>query len=417
MDSLEDIMNEANRCLNCKNPLCRKGCPINTNIPEFINEIKANNLEKAYEILQENNIMSDVCSNVCPFEEYCLGHCIRGIKDVSVNIPRLEKYVNLWARENNIKYEYKKEKENNKKVAIIGSGPSGLECATELAKKGFNVTVFEREPQIGGLLSYGIPGFRLPRNITLKLTEKILNLGINIKTNIEFGKDIRLKQLKKDFDAIYIGIGADIQSTYELCKEECDSIYNSDFILREYNAKRVIKNLGNVIIIGGGNVATDCSRAVLRMGAKTSTIVYRRNRVQMPAREDEIKSAIEDGVEFIYNTKVLEVETENKKIKTVKCLKTQTIDDKIIDLGNSEFFIQANSIIYAIGAKIDKELIQNEEIEISDKGLIKIDEKYMTNIEGVFAGGDATQSKSTVCMAIYDGKRASEEIVNYCLRY
>ena len=153
------------------------------------------------------------------------------------------------------------------------------------------------------------------------------------------------------------------------------------------------------------------------MGAKTSTIVYRRNRVQMPAREDEIKSAIEDGVEFIYNTKVLEVETENKKIKTVKCLKTQTIDDKIIDLGNSEFFIQANSIIYAIGAKIDKELIQNEEIEISDKGLIKIEEKYMTNLEGVFAGGDATQSKSTVCMAIYDGKRASEEIVNYCLRY
>lgn len=416
MDNIKNIINEANKCLNCKNPMCKKGCPIETNIPKFINEIKNNNLEKAFEILQENNILSDVCSNVCPYEEYCLGHCIKGIKGESVNIPKLEKYINLWARDNNIKYEYKIEKNNNKNIAIIGSGPSGLSCATELAKKGYNVTIFERESKIGGLLSYGIPGFRLPRNITSKLTEKILNLGINIKTNIEFGKDIVLNELKKEFDAIFIGIGADIQSTYELCDEKCETIYKSDYILKEYNAKNVIKNLGDVIIIGGGNVATDCSRAVLKMGAKSSTIVYRRDYSKMPARDDEIKLAIKDGVKIVYNTKVLKAEIKNNRIENVKCVKTQTIDDKIEDIKNSEFYINANSIIYAIGAKPDKKLIEKEKIKINENGLIKINENYMTNINGVFAGGDATQSKSTVCMAICDGKKAAVEINKFVLK-
>ena len=414
MDNLQDIINEANKCLNCKNPLCKKGCPIETKIPEFINEIKQNNLEKAYEILQENNIMSDVCSNVCPFEEYCLGHCVRGIKGKPVNIPKLEKYINIWARENNVQYEYKKEEQNEMNIAIIGSGPSGLECAAELAKRGFNVTIFEREKEIGGLLSYGIPGFRLPRNITDKLTTRILSLGINIKTNIELGKDITVKKLKEEFDAVFIGIGADVPSTYCLCEKACNNIYNSNYILREYNAKRIIKNLGDVIIIGGGNVATDCARAVIRMGAKSSTIVYRRDIKKMPAREDELKAAVQDGVEIIYNTKVISVDIENDKIKAAKCIKTETVDDEIKDLKDSEFFIKANSIVYAIGLKLDKKLVENEGIEINERDLIKIDKNYMTNIDGVFAGGDATQNKSTVCMAVNNGKKAAEEIEKYC---
>lgn len=414
MDNLQDIINEANKCLNCKNPLCKKGCPVETRIPEFINEIKENNFKNAYEILQENNIMSDVCSNVCPFEEYCLGHCVRGIKGEPVNIPKLEKYINLWARENNIQYEYKKETQNGINIAIIGSGPSGLECATELAKRGFKVTIFEREKEIGGLLSYGIPGFRLPRNITEKLTTRILNLGINIKTNNELGKNIRIKNLKEEFDAIFIGIGADIPSTYSLCEKKCNNIYDSNYILREYNAKRIIKNLGDVIIIGGGNVATDCARAVIRMGAKSSTIVYRRDSKRMPAREDELKAAIEDGVKVIYNTKVINVDIENDIIKTAKCIKTETIGDEIKDLENSEYFIKANSIVYAIGLKLDKKTIKNEGIELNEQELIKINENYMTNIDGVFAGGDATQNKSTVCMAVSNGKKAAEEIEKYC---
>lgn len=415
MTNLEEIKQEAARCLNCKNPLCVKGCPIKTRIPDFINEIKKNNLEQAYKILQENNIMSDVCSNVCPFEEYCMGHCIRGVKGEPVKISSLEKYVNLWARENNISYSYKLKEKNGIKVAVIGAGPAGLECAVELVKKGFEVTIFEKESRIGGLLSYGIPGFRLPRNITNNITEKIIKLGIKIITDTEFGKDITLEMLKKEYKAIFIGIGAEIPSTYSLTKEECKDIYMSNYILKKYNAKKTVQNLGDVVVIGGGNVATDSARAALRMEAKSSTIVYRRNKEKMPAREDELQAAIKDGVKVIYNAKVLEATIQNSKLKKIKCIKTETIDDNITDIENSEFYINANSVIFAIGLRPDKSLIQKEGIKLNEKGLIIIDEEGMTNIKGVFSGGDVTQNKATVCMAIRDGKNVAEKIEKYCL--
>ena len=223
MNNFKEILEEANKCLNCKNPLCIKGCPVATKIPQFITAIKNNEMQKAYEILQENNIMSDICSNVCPYEEYCSGHCVKGIKGKPVQISKLEKCVNLWARENNITYEYKCKESNNIKVAIIGSGPAGIECGVELAKKGYQVTIFEKEKQIGGLLTYGIPGFRLPRNITRNLTNRLKNLNIEIKTETEFGKDIKLETLKNEYKAVFIGIGADIPLTYSLSNEKCDN--------------------------------------------------------------------------------------------------------------------------------------------------------------------------------------------------
>ena len=408
MNNFEEILTEANKCLNCKNPLCRKGCPIATRIPDFINEIKNNNLQKAYEILQENNIMSDICSNVCPYEEQCVGHCVKGIKGEPIHINMLEKYVNLWARENNITYTYKIEESNNIKIAIIGSGPAGIECAVELAKKGYEVTIFEKEEQIGGLLTYGIPGFRLPRNITENLTNRLKTLNIKIKTGIELGKDITLGKLKKDYKAVFIGIGADIPSTYSLSNESCEKIYKSDYILKEYNAKRIVEDLGNVIIIGGGNVATDSARAAIRMGAKSSTIVYRRDSSKMPARQVELDEAIEDGVQIIYNTRVINAEIKDGKIKDINCIKTDSNADKVVDIENSEFTIEADSVIFAIGLKPNKQLIEKEGIELDNNGLIKIDDNYMTNIEGVFAGGDVSQSKATVCKAIQAGRQAAK---------
>ncbi|MBO4815832.1 MAG: FAD-dependent oxidoreductase [Clostridia bacterium] len=271
--------------------------------------------------------------------------------------------------------------------------------------------------KFGGLLSYGIPGFRLPRNITKKLTEKIINLGINVKTNVEFGKDIGLKELRKDFKAIFIGIGADIPSTYSLTDKNCNTIYKSNYILKEYNAKRTIKDLGDVAIIGGGNVATDSARAAVRMGAKSSTIVYRRNREKMPARDDELEAAIKDGVKVIYNTKVIGAEVENEKLNKIKCIKTDTMGDEIKEIENSQFYMNADSVIFAIGLKPDKNLIKNEGIEISENGLINVDENYMTNIEGVFSGGDSTQNKATVCMAVKDGKKAAERICKYLNKF
>lgn len=342
------------------------------------------------------------------------GHCIKGIKGNPVKISSLEKYVNLWARKNNIKYSYKLEKENGIKVAVIGSGPAGIECSTELAKKGYKVTVFEKEKEIGGLLTYGIPGFRLPRNITLNLTNKIKAMGIEIKTETELGKSISIESLKKQgYKAIFIGIGADIPSTYTLSNKKCEKIYKSNYILKEYNAKKIVENLGDVIVIGGGNVATDSARAAIRMGAKSSTIVYRRDKSKMPAREIELDEAIKDGVNIMYNTKVLSADIENGEIKKVNCIKTDTTTDKVIDIENTEFSISADSVIFAIGLKPDKTLIQNEGILLDDRGLIKIDDSYMTNIEGVFAGGDVSQSKATVCMAISAGRHSANNIHEY----
>lgn len=414
MEIPEEILKEAKECLNCKNPLCRKGCPIATRIPDFISAIKNQNLEEAYEILQENNIMSDICSNVCPYEEYCTGHCVKGIKGEPVKVSKLEKYVNLWARENNVKYVHNVENTNNIKVAIIGSGPAGIACGVELAKKGYKVTIFEKEHEIGGLLTYGIPGFRLPRNITENLTSRIKNIGIEIKTNIEFGKDISIKKLKDEFNAIFIGIGADIPSAYKLTNKECKKIYKSNYILKEYNAKRIVENLGDVIVIGGGNVATDSARAAIRMGAKSSTIVYRRDNSKMPARQIELEEAMTDGVKIIYNTKVLNTDIDdNGNIEKIKCIKTDSSTEKVIDIENSEFYINADTVIFAIGLKPDRSLLESQGLELDKNGLIKIDENYMTNIEGVFAGGDVMQSKATVCMAIKAGKNAVEGIIKY----
>lgn len=359
--------------------------------------------------------MSDVCSNVCPYEETCLGHCVKGIKGKPINVNKLEKFVNIWARDNNLKYVYNIEKNNNIKIAIIGSGPSGIECAVELRKLGYDVTIFEKEDKIGGLLTYGIPGFRLPRDITENLTGRIKNLGIHIKLNTELGKDINISTLKNEYKAIYIAIGAGIASTYTLTNEECEGIYKSDYILKEYNAKRLVKNLGNTIIIGGGNVAIDSARAAIRMGATSATIVYRRNKEKMPAREIELEEAIKEGIKIVYNAKVLKANVNAKKIERIECIKTDTSKEEVLDIENSEFTIKADSIIFAIGLNLDKELIENQGIEVVDN-LIKVDENCMTNIEGVFSGGDSTQKKATVCMAIENGKKTAIKINEYIIK-
>ena len=385
MEDFKIIQEEAARCLNCKNAMCKKACPVNTRIPEFIAEIKNNNLKKAYDILIENNIMSYICSTVCPYEETCMGNCIRGIKGEPVKIQKLEKYVNSWARDNKITYEYRLKKINNIKVAIIGSGPSGISCAVELKKEGYNVTIFEKENSIGGLLTYGIPGFRLPRNITSILEKNLKKLNINIITNIEFGKDITIDSLKKEgYKAIFIGIGNEISQKYSLSNEKCDEIYTADYILREYNAKRILKGLGNVIVIGGGNVATDSARAAIRMGAKSVTIVYRRSKEKMPARAIELEEAIKDGVKIIYNTKVLNAEINNNKIQNIECIKTEEIDGNLTEIKDSNFNMNADTIIFAIGLVPNKKILEQEGIELDGK-LIKTDKNNKTNIDGVFA--------------------------------
>ncbi|MBR3152082.1 MAG: FAD-dependent oxidoreductase [Clostridia bacterium] len=409
MEKIDVIMEKANWCLGCKAKPCSKGCPMNTNIPEFIREIKKNNFEEAYRILIENNIFSHICSIVCPQEEQCEGACIRGIKQTSTEIGFLERFVNEWAEENDTKIKFECKKKNGKKVAVIGSGPAGLECSFELIKNGFDVTVFEKDKDFGGVPWYGIPDFRLDKKLINNIIGLLKENGVVFKNNIIFGSDITIESLKNDFDAIFIGIGAEKPSLYSL--GDFDRIYDSDTFLRAYNNKEFIENLGKTVIIGGGNVAMDSARAAIRMGADEVSILYRRDREHMPAREIELEDALNDGVKDVFTTRVINGIGNGRKLDKLNCIKTEVIDSKAIDIVNSEFEYEANSVVFAIGLKPNKDLIESQGIEVNDWKMINVDENGETNIENVFAGGDCVESKSTVCRALGGARRAAHCII------
>ena len=280
MENLEKIQEKANWCLQCKaRPCAEKGCPVHTNIPEFISKIKEEKFKEAYDILQENNIFSHICGTICPQEEQCEGSCIRGIKQIPTSIGELEKFVNEWAEKNSYEFEYKVGEEKNKNIAIIGSGPAGLECAYELRKNGYKVTIFEKDEDYGGILRYGIPDFRLSKDIIQNIIDKLKKMGIVFRNNTCFGKDIKIDDLKNEFDAIFLGIGAEKPSTYDL--GDFESIYDSDTFLRAYNNKKYLENLGDVVVIGGGNVAMDSARAAIRM--KTAAVISGISASEIPA--------------------------------------------------------------------------------------------------------------------------------------
>ena len=339
-------------------------------------------------------------NNVC-------GSCIKGIKGKSVQINILEKYVNDWAERNDIE-NIIKDRNNGKKVAVIGSGPAGIACSYELLKKGYEITIFEKESKCGGILTYGIPDFRLDKTIVDRVIQKLKNNNVKIKNNIEFGKDILIEELKEQgYLAVFLGIGAEKPLTYDLGVDNNKNILTSVDILHSYN-KGIKLDLRTVAVIGGGNVAMDSARVAKKMGAEKVYILYRRNRSLMPARDIEIKETEEDGVEIVYNTKVTKANEENGIIKSIKCIKTNIDDNKIIDIENSEFNIAVDTIIFAIGQKpkLDFEIEQ-------ENGLVKTYEFCKTNINGVFAGGDLVHTKLTVCKAILDGKKAAEGIDRY----
>lgn len=410
MENIEEIKQKANWCLQCKTKPCmEKGCPIHTNIPEFISKIKEEKFKEAYDILQENNIFSHICGTICPQEEQCEGSCIRGIKQVPTSIGKLEKFVNEWAKENEYEFVYQVGEEKDKKVAIIGSGPAGLECAYELRKQGYQVTIFEKDEDFGGILRYGIPDFRLSKDIIKKIIDKLKKMEIIFKNNTCLGKDITIEDLKNEFDAIFLGIGAEKSSTYDL--GDFESIYDSDTFLRAYNNKKYLDNLGDVVVIGGGNVAMDSARAAIRMNAKSVSILYRRDKDHMPARSIELEEAIEDGVKPVFLTRVIKGIGTGKKLEKLECIKTEIIDHKAIDIVNSEFEYKADSVVFAIGLKPNKELLQKQNIELNEYGLIKVDGNCRTSIEKVYAGGDSVESKSTVCRAISSARTAAKAII------
>ena len=384
---------------------------MNTHIPEFISKIKNDEIEEAYKILRENNIFSHICSMICPQENQCEGSCVRGIKQTPTQIGNLEKFVNEWAENKKIEMQISKKDDRKEKIAVIGSGPAGLECAYELRKNGFQVTVFEKEKELGGILKYGIPDFRLEKKYVQEIIDMLKNMNVKFETEKELGKNIHVSDLKKEYDCVFLGIGAETSSKYDL--GDFEQIYDSDYFLKAYNRNNFIPNLGDVVIIGGGNVAMDSARAALKMGAKSSNILYRRDVEHMPARKIELEEAIEDGVNPEFTTRVIKAEGRDKKIEYVKCIKTKVVEGKAMDIPNTEFDFKADTVVFAIGLKPNKEVLKAEGFEYNENGLLKIDDKGRTNVERVYAGGDLSESRSTVCRALGSARNATRAIIEF----
>ena len=382
---------------------------MNTHIPEFISKIKNDEIEEAYKILRENNIFSHICSMICPQENQCEGSCVRGIKQTPTQIGNLEKFVNEWAENKKIEMQISKKDDRKEKIAVIGSGPAGLECAYELRKNGFLVTVFEKEKELGGILKYGIPDFRLEKKYVQEIIDMLKNMNVKFETEKELGKNIHISDLKKEYDCVFLGIGAETSSKYDL--GDFEQIYDSDYFLKAYNRNNFIPNLGDVVIIGGGNVAMDSARAALKMGAKSSNILYRRDVEHMPARKIELEEAIEDGVNPEFTTRVIKAEGRDKKIEYVKCIKTKVVEGKAMDIPNTEFDFKADTVVFAIGLKPNKEVLKAEGFEYNENGLLKIDDKGRTNVERVYAGG--SESRSTVCRALGSARNATRAIIEF----
>lgn len=428
----EDAIIESTRCLQCKNPLCVKGCPVGIDIPGFIQLIKTGNPIEALKKIKEKNNLPAVCGRVCPQEEQCEATCVLKNKGIPINIGALERYAADFGKEglSVIGDRLLAENQNLIKVAIAGSGPAGLTCAADLAKKGFLTTIFESLHIPGGVLMYGIPEFRLPKRIVQYEISYIQNLGVEVKTDVLIGKTLTLEDLFEDgFKAVFIATGAGLPQFPGIQGENLDGIYSANEFLTRVNLMKAYKfpeyktpiNLGEkVSVIGGGNVALDCARISLRMG-KSVTLIYRRTEKEMPARREEKENAKEEGVNFrILTQPVRFIENSQGFVKAIECVQMQLGNpDKSgrprpIPLEGSNFILETDTVIVAIGQSPNPLLSKTTpELKTNPNGTIWVNENLMTSIKGVFAGGDIITGADTVIRAMGAGKTAAEKIEEY----
>lgn len=427
----DEAVEEAKRCLNCKNANCVKGCPVSINIPEFIDQIKNNDFEKAYEVLSKSTSLPAICGRVCPQESQCEGKCIRGIKGDSVSIGKLERFVADWAAENNITAKVEEEKKN-KKVAVIGSGPAGLTCAGELAKSGYDVTVFEALHKAGGVLVYGIPEFRLPKDTVVnKEIENIKSLGVKIETNTIVGKSVTIDQLMDDegYDAIFIGSGAGLPKFMGIPGENSNGVFSANEYLTRINLMKGYRDdydtpvykSKKVAVVGGGNVAMDAARCALRLGAEVY-IVYRRSEEELPARAEEVHHAKEEGIQFHLLTNPTEIIADDSGYVTgMRCVKMELGEpDKsgrrtpcVIE--GSDYILDVDTVIMALGTTPNPLITSTTKgLDVNRRSCIVADDiTGQTSREGIFAGGDAVTGAATVILAMGAGKQAAKAIDEY----
>ena len=421
MEAINEILNKASYCLGCKaKPCSTKGCPLNNDIPQFIENIKQNNYYEAYKTLCNTTVLPGICGRICPHMKQCQGSCVRGIKGNPVSIGELEAFVYDKAKEKGYtlrdSFEDIKEKSNtglNKKVAIIGGGPCGLTAATYMAKEGIKVTIFERYEYLGGLLMYGIPEFRLSKDIVNKTIKDILDLGIEVQYNKELGKNLSISELEKEYDAIFLSFGGNVSTKMGVEGENLEGVYGGNELL-EYNNHPDYK--GKIVaVVGGGNVAMDCARTIKRMGAKEVKVIYRRAREQMPAEIKEIEDAINEGIRFLYQNNIVKIIGTNKveKVELIKTeLKQKDGDSRLspVNIENSNYIIDVDYVVMALGSKPDN-FVAELVIKLDKWGNIKIDENYKTSNDKIYAGGDIAGVKKTVAWAAYSGREAAKKII------
>ena len=427
----QEAMEEASRCINCKNAQCVKGCPVAINIPGFIEKIKDGDVEGAYQVISESSALPAVCGRVCPQESQCEGKCIRGIKGEPVSIGKLERFAADWAMENGIKPRGCDAK-NGKKVAVIGSGPAGLTCAGDLAKLGYEVTIFEALHEPGGVLVYGIPEFRLPKErIVAKEIENVKSLGVKIETNVVVGKSVTIDELlaEEGFDAVFIGSGAGLPKFMGIPGEQANGVFSANEYLTRSNLMKAFDESSptpimrgkRVAVVGGGNVAMDAARTALRLGAEVH-IVYRRSEEELPARVEEVHHAKEEGIIFDLLTNPVEILSDEKGWVTgMTCIRMELgeADEsgrrRPAPVPGSEFTIDVDTVIMSLGTSPNPLISSTTEgLEVNKWKCIVADEEFgKTSKEGVYAGGDAVTGAATVILAMGAGKAGAKGIDEY----
>lgn len=433
MYKLDEIHKKAEYCLNCKTKPCTKGCPLGNRIPDFIQCIKKGEYKKAYEILNETTVLQPICGRICPHEKQCQGNCVRGIKGKPVEIGELEAFIGDMAIEENWKIgsnvgfsDVNKQNlrfsdssnsvvndkgniDKAKKVAVVGGGPAGLTCAAFLAIKGYDVTIYEKHDKLGGLLRYGIPDFRLDREILDKQIKRILDLGINVICGKELGKDFGLSDLRDCYDDVFLCFGANVSKRMNISGENLNGVFGGNELLESgfhpnYNGKKVA-------VIGGGNVAMDVSRTIKRLGAECVYVIYRRAEEQMPAEKKEIFDAKNEEVEFLFQSNVTKINGDSDGFVTsVECVKTELRfkdgDSRLVpvDIEGSNFVVPVDYVIMAIGSGVDEDTALKLGVKLDRWGFIEVDENFMTSVPDVFSGGDLAGFNATVAWAARSGR-------------
>ena len=405
----QEIKQKAAYCLHCAHKPCMQACPLHNNIPDFIGQIKNENIEEAYNILSETTIFEPICGRICPHQFQCEGSCVRGIKGESVAIGNLETYVGDWALKNIPANT--NNNSTNKKIAIIGSGPAGIACAYFLAQRGCSVTIFEKREKLGGLLRYGIPEFRLSEELLDQWLDKVVyQQGIKVKTNKTLGKEVTLGELKAKYDAIILGFGSNISNKMNIPGEDQNNVLGGNELLEYQNFSEVKgKRVG---VVGGGDVSLDVARTLQRLGAEEVTIIYRRSEQEMPAQKKEVEAAKQEGIQFLFKTNVLKVQDNQ-----IECIKTELIQKEEgarkypVNIEGSNYNIDMDYVIMAVGSHPNQQLIDQLHLETTSKGYIKVDENYRTSDKKIYAIGDLIGTKATVAWAARSGFECAKKIM------